>query len=312
MNELGAEKTPFLFIISFDCERNYILPLPQADSEGILYKTPDYSNSINNKKAVEFRFEAIPVDFGRYSEGFDLVMGNLLYGNTYLLNLTYPSEIISGLPLEEIYNTSEARYKLLAGDFTCFSPETFVRIENGMIYSNPMKGTIDAAIPGAVDILLSDEKETAEHNTIVDLIRNDLGIVSQDVRVLRYRYADYIRTNNKDLIQISSEICGRLPADYYNYLGDLIFALLPAGSVTGAPKKKTVEIIIEAEKYDRGYYTGIFGIFDGSKLDSAVMIRFIESLGGRLWFKSGGGITARSDKNKEYQELIDKIYVPLL
>jgi para-aminobenzoate synthetase component 1 len=87
--------------------------------------------------------------------------------------------------------------------------------------------------------------------------------------------------------------------------------LLPAGSVTGAPKQKTVDVIREAEKADRGYYTGIGGIFDGNNLDSAVLIRFIENHSGKMHFRSGGGITFLSDARSEYHELIDKVYVPI-
>jgi para-aminobenzoate synthetase component 1 len=87
---------------------------------------------------------------------------------------------------------------------------------------------------------------------------------------------------------------------------------LPAGSISGAPKKKTVEIIKDAEGYERGYFTGIFGIFDGKDLDSSVMIRFIESIDSKLCYKSGGGITFMSKPELEYQEMIDKVYVPII
>ena len=108
---------------------------------------------------------------------------------------------------------SRAPYKLLFGDqFTVFSPEPFIRIEDGMIRSNPMKGTIDASIPDAEAKLLNDRKELFEHNTIVDLIRNDLSMISSSVKVDRFRYIEKISTNRKDLLQMSSEISGRLPA----------------------------------------------------------------------------------------------------
>ena len=93
-------------------------------------------------------------------------------------------------------------------------------------------------------------------------------------------------------------------------IGDIVFTLLPAGSVTGAPKRKTIEIIHEIENYERGYYTGIFGYFDGATLDSGVMIRFIEKTPEGLIYKSGGGITSFSRPESEYQEMIDKVYVP--
>ena len=110
---------------------------------------------------------------------------------------------------------------------------------------------------------------------------------------------------------MSSEIRGRLPEHYREELGTLFFKLLPAGSITGAPKQKTVEIIREAETYERGFYTGVMGYFDGQNLDSAVMIRFLEQTDDGLVYKSGGGITFRSDARSEYEEMVKKIYVPI-
>ena len=209
--------------------------------------------------------------------------------------------------------------------FVCFSPETFVRIKGGRIYSYPMKGTLDASLPNAEKLLMEDRKEAAEHATIVDLIRNDLSRVAEDVRVDKYRYIDVLHTNKGDILQTSSEISGRLPEDYPHHLGEILDAQLPAGSITGAPKDKTMQIIQEAEGYDRGFYTGIMGIYDQGELNSAVMIRFIEEevfpsktenrmnyeAIRKLYFKAGGGITSKSDCRKEYEEVIQKIYLPI-
>jgi para-aminobenzoate synthetase component 1 len=115
----------------------------------------------------------------------------------------------------------------------------------------------------------------------------------------------------KNLLQVSSEICGELDADYANHLGGILLKLLPAGSVSGAPKPKTLEIIKAVEEEVRGYYTGVFGYFNGEDLDSGVMIRFIENSQGRYFYRSGGGITTQSDVESEYQETIDKVYVPV-
>lgn len=175
-----------------------------------------------------------------------------------------------------------------------------------------MKGTIDARIPDAEKKILNDEKETAEHYTIVDLIRNDLSSVAKGVRVERFRYIDRITTNEKVLLQVSSEVCGILEKNDLSDIGNLMFALLPAGSVSGAPKRKTTGIIAAAEGQDRGYYSGIFGIFDGLNLDSGVMIRFIERTASGYMYRSGGGITSFSTPSAEYQEMIDKIYVPFI
>ena len=207
---------------------------------------------------------------------------------------------------------SNAKYKLFyKNKFIVFSPESFIRIEGNTISSYPMKGTIDSSTPNAEEIILSDKKETAEHNTIVDLIRNDLNMISSNVQVEKYRYVEKIVTNDKSLLQVSSKITGTLEENYNTKIGEMIFTLLPAGSISGAPKEKTVEIIREAEIYSRGFYTGIFGYYDGSVLDSAVMIRFIEKEDEKYFYKSGGGITFLSDAKSEYQELIDKVYVPI-
>ena len=99
--------------------------------------------------------------------------------------------------------------------------------------------------------------------------------------------------------------------DYHRQLGNLLVKLLPAGSVSGAPKPKTCAIIRHTEGEDRGFYTGVFGYFDGVNLDSGVMIRYIEQQHGTSFYRSGGGITTQSEAAKEYQELLDKIYVPV-
>jgi len=109
-----------------------------------------------------------------------------------------------------------------------------------------------------------------------DLIRNDLSIIAEQVQVKRYRYIDHLTTNKGEILQTSSEITGQLPADYRENIGTLLFHLLPAGSITGAPKPRTMEIIDAAEGYERDFYTGVMGCYSKGQLDSAVMIRFID------------------------------------
>jgi len=241
-----------------------------------------------------------------------MVKAQIGLGNSYLLNLTFESPVETNLSLAGIYNLSHAPYKLLFKDrFVVFSPETFITIHDGFISSYPMKGTIDATLPDAEKTLLEDKKEHAEHNTIVDLIRNDLAMVSHDVVVEHFKYLQKVKTHRGELLQMSSKITGRLHENFKENLGDIILKLLPAGSISGAPKPKTIEIIQAAENYRRGYYTGVFGHFDGKNLHSAVMIRYIEQRNGKLYFKSGGGITSMSHAQSEYQELLQKIYVPV-
>ena len=308
MNELGAAKVPFFFMIDFLKENGEIIPLNEISDE-IKFELNSLQNYSINRS---FQFDKFPIDFSDYQSKFKLVHDNLLLGNSYLTNLTYPTKINTNLSLDEIYHFSEAKYKLkYKENFVCFSPERFVKIENHHIFSNPMKGTIDASIPNAKQIILDDEKEAAEHATIVDLIRNDLSLVADNVEVTKYRYIDKLKTNDKTLLQVSSEIRGDLKVDFHENIGTIFDKLLPAGSICGAPKKKTIDIILEAENYDRKFYTGIFGVFDGENLDSAVMIRFIENDKNELFFKSGGGITAKSNAKAEYEELIQKVYVPI-
>jgi para-aminobenzoate synthetase component 1 len=311
MNELGAKGEPFVFIIDFDFEKPLIFDF--SDTGGLLWKTPGYSNFIPekvNSEKVEWNIH--PIQFQEYQKAFGMVQKHIHNGDTYLLNLTMPTRVETNLTPEEIFHLSDAPYKIwLKNQFVCFSPEIFVRIKDGIISSYPMKGTIDANIENAEQQLLDDEKEVAEHHTIVDLIRNDLSMVASDVKVERFRYIDRICTNQGDLLQISSQISGKLPENYQQSIGSILAKMLPAGSICGAPKSKTVEIIREAEPYKRGYYTGIFGVFDGKNLDSCVLIRYLEQDGDQLIFKSGGGITFLSDCKAEYNELIQKVYVPI-
>ena len=313
MNRLGENHVPFFFMIDFEMNHPEIYQLDEIDPKEILFDingVKNYPKNLTTQK--EIIFEKMPVDYQVYLNSYEIVQKNIQQGNTYLLNLTFPTRLKTNLTLQEIFYISHAKYKLwYKGQFVVFSPEIFIKISDGIISSNPMKGTIDADISHAEEIILQDKKEMAEHFTIIDLIRNDLNIVASEVKVTKFRYIDHIKTQSKNLLQVSSEITGILEHGYLKKLGDIIFSLLPAGSVSGAPKKKTVEIIHEAEIYKRGYYTGIFGIFDGYKLDSGVMIRFIEKENDSLLFKSGGGITFQSDPLTEYNELIDKVYVPV-
>ncbi len=336
----------------------------KGTSEEEIWKEETWKKKISEEEISETIWQIDPPLYEDYERSFNIVKNNIMAGNSYLTNLTCRVPVSCNLPLEEIFHRAKGKYKLLlrrkrtqAEDkahlkeenieenltpFVCFSPETFVRIKGGRIYSYPMKGTLDASLPNAEKQLMEDRKEAAEHATIVDLIRNDLSRVAENVRVDKYRYIDVLHTNKGDILQTSSEISGRLPEDYPHHLGEILDAQLPAGSITGAPKDKTMQIIQEAEGYDRGFYTGIMGIYDHGELNSAVMIRFIEeetspvdfetdgeknfkasegkgdeaSEGKRdeasrkLYFKAGGGITSKSDCRKEYEEVIQKIYLP--
>ena len=312
INHFAGHGESFLFAIDFDAENGFVLSPQDAAAIGIKYEIGGLYNTVKQSVPGPFIFDMFPVSIEKYAKAYGKVAFHLQRGDTYLLNLTFPTSLQLDLSLSEIFDISHAPYKLFVpGLFVVFSPEVFVRIRDSHISCCPMKGTIDAAIPDAEHQLLASEKEFFEHFTIVDLIRNDLSMVSTQVEVDRFRYIDRIHTNRGDLLQMSSEIGGKLPPDYLKRLGEILFTLLPAGSVTGAPKKKTVEIIRETETYHRGFYTGIFGFFNGQSLVSAVSIRYIEQTAEGPVFKSGGGITALSNMQFEYQEMVKKIYVPV-
>jgi len=239
-------------------------------------------------------------------------MQEMIEGNTYLLNLTFPTQIEIKSTLLNIFFSSQAPFKLyFKNQFITFSPERFIKIEDNLIKTYPMKGTIDAHIPNAQEKILADEKEKAEHTMVVDLLRNDLSMVAKQVSVNQFRYIETIKAGQKKLLQVSSKITGVLENNWHERIGDILLPLLPAGSISGAPKIKTLEIINQVENYQRGFFSGVFGYFDGNKLDSAVMIRFIERKDGKFIYKSGGGITIDSNPKLEYEEMLEKVYLPI-
>ncbi len=372
INRLASQDEPFLFVINYQGDKAFIRQLSDINPEECLFDFEGRGNLSHawketlKEETSETTWQIEPPLYEDYERSFNIVKNNIMAGNSYLTNLTCKVPVSCNLSLEEIFHRAKGKYKLLlrrkrtqAEDkahlkeeaqnkahlkeenieenltpFVCFSPETFVKIKGGRIYSYPMKGTLDASLPNAEKLLMEDRKEAAEHATIVDLIRNDLSRVAENVRVDKYRYVDVLHTNKGDILQTSSEISGRLPEDYPHHLGEILDAQLPAGSITGAPKDKTMQIIHEAEGYDRGFYTGIMGIYDQGELNSAVMIRFIEEETSpvdfeadgeknfkanegkkpkesrELYFKAGGGITSKSDCRREYEEVIQKIYLP--
>jgi para-aminobenzoate synthetase component 1 len=313
MDELSVQKVPYFFIIDFLTENVEIFKENEIEKSGLLIDFQHYSNTkIQDELHKKIVWKSFPETLESFKTGFDEVQKNIRFGNSYLVNYTRKTKIETNLTLEEIFYHSSAKYKVFYKDFfVLFSPETFVKIIDGKILTYPMKGTIDASLDNAAEILKNDKKEKAEHYTVVDLLRNDLSMVADNVKVDKFQYIDFIKTKQKDLYAMSSEISGNLKPEFDGKLGSIMKKLLPAGSILGAPKPKTLEIILNAEGYKRGYYTGVCGWFDGKNVDSCVMIRFIEKEGDELYFKSGGGITHMSKLEDEYQEMKNKIYVPI-
>ncbi len=324
MDRLAAARVPFLFLIDFELEKPIVVELAAAAGRGIWYQ---FGAATNWRRTT--RTDAVPdatIDIiadedqgvarrDRYRRAFEAVQFHLARGDIYLVNLTGQVPISSTVTLAELFERADAPYKLLVADrFVVFSPEPFVSIRAGRIFTFPMKGTRRAAastIDSDEERLLADPKEAAEHATVVDLLRNDLSMVAESVSVDRYKFTQRIHTASGTITQTSSQISGVLPDDWRERLGTIICTLLPAGSVSGAPKREARRIIAQSEQAPRGYYTGVAGIFDGQCFDSAVLIRYIENCGGELFFRSGGGITVRSRIEDEYREMLLKAALPV-
>jgi len=332
LNQWGRDQKPFVFLIDFEQKKPLAWPadacpnwfqfkftkassvkkeLQNSTKIDQTFLTIDdalFENSKLNKKPEDLLIK-YPIAVSDYQDKFNHVMDALHKGDSFLMNLTIPTPVQNKLDFQNYFDHAKSKYVIwFKEQFIAFSPETFIQIVDGKIATFPMKGTIDASLPNAKEMLLNDPKEYAEHATIVDLLRNDLSRVASKVRVTKFRYYEEIPTQNGLIGQVSSSIEGELPADYASRIGSILYDLLPAGSVSGAPKKKTAELIASIEGTDRGYYTGIAGYFDGVHLDSCVLIRY---LGADNIYHSGGGITFQSDMASEYQEMINKVYVPV-
>ena len=311
LNAFCKARTPFFFMIDYAAEQFEAFALDAVPS-GILYQLESQSNASKAFTCKDFSWAKTPPSKEHYCAQCNAVIEEIKAGNTYLLNLTAPTRVELSSSLENLFYTANAPFKLCYHEhFVCFSPERFVMLNGNQISTYPMKGTIDASVPNAQEMILNDEKEKAEHVMVVDLLRNDLSMVSKQVRVEQFRYVETIQAGTKELLHVSSKITGKLDEHWHENVGTIIAKLLPAGSISGTPKRSSVEIIERLEGYDRGYFTGIFGVYDGKSLDSAVMIRFLEKTKEGHVFKSGGGITLLSDAQKEYDELCDKVYIPV-
>lgn len=307
LNSLGAKREAFLFIVDFKAQNIVALALRDLEANDVEFCIDE---GYIFKEHEDF-LDKYPLPFSNYKKKFDFVTDKIKSGDTYLLNLTQPTPVKTAYSLKEIFKCANARYKLRYKDeFVCFSPESFIQIRDSKINTYPMKGTIDASILNAKEMILEDKKETAEHVMVVDLLRNDLSMVAKNVKVDEFRYITEIEAGKKKLLHVSSHISGDVGDDWHERVGDILKSLLPAGSISGTPKKSTLEIIDIVEGYERGFFSGVFGVYDGKSLDSAVMIRFVQNTKEGYIYKSGGGITLDSNAQSEYNELIDKVYLP--
>lgn len=188
------------------------------------------------------------------------------------------------------------------------SPETLVKLEDGVLHTFPLAGTrrrgsTEEEQAALEKELLADEKECAEHNMLVDLGRNDLGKISSFGSVRVEKYMEIQRFSH--VCHIGSTVASRI-AEGYSAV-DAVGAVLPAGTLSGAPKIRAMEIIRELENNKRGIYGGAIGYLDFTgNLDTCIAIRLAFKKNGKVFIRSGAGIVADSVPEKEYRECIQK------
>jgi anthranilate synthase component 1 len=207
-------------------------------------------------------------------------------------------------------NPSPYTFILDSGDFALVgaSPEVHVRLTDGLVEIRPIAGTARRGATHEEDLalekeLLADEKERAEHLMLVDLARNDIGRVCEfgSIHVPDYMFVE----RYSHVMHIVSQVEGKIAPGKNAF--DLMRATFPAGTVSGAPKVRAMQIIAEKEPVQRGFYAGALGYFgyDGN-LDSCITLRTALVRDGRVYIQAGGGVVADSDPASEYQETINK------
>ena len=188
------------------------------------------------------------------------------------------------------------------------SPETLVKLENGRLFTYPLAGTRPRGTDKAQDEalekeLLSDEKERSEHNMLVDLGRNDIGRVSKIGTVNVEKYMDILKFSH--VMHIGSTVTGQIRPD--KDAVDAVDAILPAGTLSGAPKFRACQIIEELEQSRRGIYGGAVGYLDlAGNLDICIAIRLVYKKNNEITVRSGAGIVADSVPENEFRECLNK------
>lgn len=234
---------------------------------------------------------------------FQIVLSNRLSANFEggLLNTYRVLRLINPSPYMFYFSGTDIE---VAGA----SPETLVKLENGVLHTFPLAGTRPRGKTFEEDLqlekeLLSDEKELAEHNMLVDLGRNDLGKISKfgSVQVEKLHSVEKF----SHVMHIGSIVRGEIRADFDAL--SAVEAVLPAGTLSGAPKIRACELIAELENNKRGIYGGAIGYIDFTgNLDTAIAIRIIYKKNGKIFVRSGAGIVADSVPEKEFEECLNK------
>ena len=232
-------------------------------------------------------------------------------GDAFQIVLSQRAERTTSATALEIYralrriNPSPYLFLLELGDYALIgsSPETHVKLEGARASLNPIAGTT-AAGDGDAELLLASEKDRAEHVMLVDLGRNDLSRVCRPGTVRVERFLQVERFSH--VTHLVSEVAGEIKDGVGAW--DLLRATFPAGTVSGAPKVRAMQIISELEGYRRGFYAGVVGYhIPGIGLDTCIALRTLLLHDGVAYLQAGGGIVADSDPTAEHEECLNKL-----
>jgi para-aminobenzoate synthetase component 1 len=256
-----------------------------------------------------------------FQEAVKKVKDYIAAGDTYQVNLSTRLEIPfvdSALVYEAMRQTNPSPYmgylRFPGGALACGSPELLVEVVAGKIHSRPIAGTRPRGADSVADDawvaeLTQNQKERAEHLMLVDLLRNDVGRVAEpgSVRVPEFMTVE----RYSHVMHLVSQVEGQLSSR--SDLAEVIQALFPGGTITGAPKVRTMQIIAEVEPVARGFYTGSLGWMSASgDLCLNIIIRSLWSASQRCFIQAGAGVVADSDPAQEYAESIRKAQAPHL
>ena len=234
---------------------------------------------------------------------FQIVLSNML-------SAPYEGSLINAYRVLRTTNPSPYMFYFSGTDLEVAgaSPETLVKLENGTLHTFPMAGTRPRGRDETEDKalekeLLTDEKELAEHNMLVDLGRNDLGKISRFGTVKVEKLHSVERFSH--VMHIGSSVSGKIKEEYDAL--DAIEAVLPAGTLSGAPKIRACQLIGELENNKRGIYGGAVGYIDfAGNMDTCIAIRMAYKKNGKVFVRSGAGIVADSVPEREYEECLNK------
>ncbi|AJI75792.1 aminodeoxychorismate synthase, component I [Francisella philomiragia subsp. philomiragia ATCC 25015] len=278
----------------------------------------NYSNeilkNIISDKNIDLMIDSL--NFADYQKSFDEVQQALINGESYQINLTKNILATTKLTSYELYNKLKqqsvkyaAYLPFLNPDIISISPELFFKKDAENLIVNPMKGTArltgnDSEDQKIYQELSSCDKNRAENLIIVDLLRNDLSAIAKTHTVKVDKL--FSIEKYKNLLQMTSQISAKV--DKQISFRKILDGLFPCGSITGAPKKRTMELIKQIEKDKRGVYTGSIGyIMPNNDMCFNVAIRTIQKYRDNLQIGVGGGITVYSDAQSEWQEMNTKI-----